>query len=358
MRLARLMSVLAIPVVLIVGCSSSDGTIAATGARSATASPSAEPSPGPSPTSTQQPTGRPTPKPTKKPASAGTDPLTGGRLVNGPAIAAKIDNTGSGWPQYGVGEADIVYVEQVEGGLTRLLAVFHSKLPTEVGPIRSVRTTDAELLPAFGRPALAFSGGAGGPVAALAATPVVDASGEGSAYWRSDAASQPFNLHVDLQAISRAVHGLSQPKNIGFTFAASDPRVAAGPAATSVSVVFEAGSADFAFADGHYQVLRDGEAVSDAKGTPMVADNVLVQQVQSEPDGTVDSVGSPSYLSHTVGSGTFTLYRDGHAIPGTWSRTAADRPTEYVDGAGKPVPFKPGHTWVALATPSTLVSAT
>ena len=99
-------------------------------------------------------------------------------------IGVKIDNTAAGFPQYGVSAADIVYVEQVEGGLTRLLAVFHTNLPTEVGAVRSVRTTDAELLPMFGTPALVFSGGAGGPLAALASTPIVERR-RAVGFWRS-----------------------------------------------------------------------------------------------------------------------------------------------------------------------------
>ena len=69
-----------------------------------------------------------------------------------------------------------MYVEQVEGGLTRLMAVFHTNLPAEVGPVRSVRTTDAELLPVFGTPALVFSGGAGVPLDGYRGVPADHAS--------------------------------------------------------------------------------------------------------------------------------------------------------------------------------------
>ena len=75
------------------------------------------------------------------------NPLTGGKVTANPVVAVKIDNTSAGRPQYGISQADVVYIEQVEGGLTRMMAVFHTHLPTEVGPVRSVRTTDVELLP-------------------------------------------------------------------------------------------------------------------------------------------------------------------------------------------------------------------
>ena len=345
MRLARILSVLAVPAVLLAGCSSGNDEVAPT---STTASSFAQPSPSPSPT--PPPIAAPEPPP---PPPAPTDPLSGGPLVAGPVIAAKIDNTSAGLPQYGVSEADIVYVEQVEGGLTRLMAVYHTALPTDVGNVRSVRTTDAELLPVFGVPALVFSGGAGGPIDALAATPVVPFSEDSGSpgFFRSDAASAPYNLHADLPTVAANAGGLSQPNSPGFVFTAADPRVDAGPAATSLAVQFQAARTGFAFTDGRYQLLRSGDPQTDASGAPIVTDNVLFQNVDFEPDGNVDSVGSPSFLSHTVGSGSFTLYRDGHAISGSWNRPAADQPTQYLDGAGQPVPFKPGKTWVALVPP-------
>ena len=284
--------------------------------------------------------------------------MTGGEVVNNPVIAVKIDNTSAGLPQFGLSDADIVYIEQVEGGLTRLMAVYHSNLPGEVGAVRSVRTTDAELLPMFGVPALVFSGGGGGPLNALAATNVIAVSEEGGAagFWRSDSGTAPYNLHADVQSIAANTGGLGAAQNIGFTFAAADPRVDGGGSATSVSVQFQAARMGFAFEDGRYRLLRGGEGQSDASGAPIVTDNVLLQNVSFEPDGEVDSVGSPSYLSHTVGDGTFTLVRDGHQISGTWSRPAPDQPTQYLDGAGQPVPFKPGKTWVALVPPVASVS--
>lgn len=347
--LTRALGALAVPLLLLAACSSGGDEAVST----STTSPSPVPSPSPSPPS-PSPAPPPTPTPAPEPPPAPlTDPLTGGPVVDGPVIAAKIDNTSAGLPHFGVADADIVYVEQVEGGLTRLMAVYHSTLPTEVGAVRSVRTTDAELLPVFGTPALVFSGGAGGPIDALSATSVVAVSEDSGAggFWRSDAARSPYNLHANVQQIAGSTSGLSPAKDIGFAFAATDPRVAAGPSATSLAVQFQAARTGFSFVDGRYQLVRNGGAESDASGAPLVTDNVLFQNVDFEPDGSVDSVGSPSFFSHTVGSGSFTLYRDGHAIAGTWNRPAADQPTRYLDANGQPVPFKPGKTWVALVPP-------
>ena len=280
------------------------------------------------------------------------DVMTGATVTAGPLIVAKIDNTGAGFPQFGVAKADIVYVEQVEGGLTRLAALFHSVLPDEVGPIRSVRSTDSELLSMYGKPGLVFSGGAGGPLSMLAATAVVDLSPDrsGAAYWRSQFGDGTHNLHVDLSRLAVDHRkDLGEPASPGFQFAATDLRLARAAAVRSIDVTMLASRTVFVFDAGRYTVSHRDTRYVDSDGAAVSTDNVLVQNVRDEADGTVDSVGSPSYISHSVGTGRFTLYRDGKSIAGTWTRPSATAPTSYLDAAGKPVLFKPGKTWVLLA---------
>ena len=109
--------------------------------------------PAPTSTSTSTTTTTPPPSPT-------TPALPG--LPGGTVLAVKIDNTAGARPRLGIERAEVVYVEPVEGGLTRLMAVFSTgagDLPPEVGPIRSARETDVALLANWGRVALAYSGG-------------------------------------------------------------------------------------------------------------------------------------------------------------------------------------------------------
>ena len=82
-------------------------------------------------------------------------------MSGNPVIAVKVENTAAARPQVGLSQADIVFVQEVEGAQTRLVAVYHSRLPTRLGPVRSARTTDAQLLPLFGKPGLVYSGANG-----------------------------------------------------------------------------------------------------------------------------------------------------------------------------------------------------
>ncbi len=353
-----MIAALAVPVLVLTACSSSKQAVTtpSTTAVSSVAAVSSSAAPSPVATTPKATTSKPTPKPTPA-APAPVDPLTGGTLSTNPAIAVKIDNTYVAIPQFGVADADIVYVEQVEGGLTRLIAIFHSTLPNEVGPVRSVRTTDSQLLPAFGKPALVFSGGAPGPLADLAATPVIDTTPYTNAYFRSPVATGTYNLHADLTKIKAEVKGLVPARSIGFHFAPKSAVVAAGKPITSISVVMQVGTTDFAYTGGHYVRMRDGSPVSDYQGKLEQADNVLVQNITDVPDGYYDSIGSPSYLSRTVGAGTVTLYRDGHAVTGTWQRSKVGNGFTYLDSKGAQLPFKPGKTWIMLAPQSAQITA-
>ena len=93
----------------------------------------------------------------EKEAAPAASPTPTGPL-SGPALAVKIDNTAKSHPHVGMAEADVVYVQPVEGGLTRLLAVFSSGLPKEVGPVRSARESDVAILANYGPIAFAYSG--------------------------------------------------------------------------------------------------------------------------------------------------------------------------------------------------------
>ena len=152
------------------------------------------------------------------------DPLTGGRRSSNPAIAVKLENTGGARPQYGLSAADIVFVEEVEGGLTRLMPVYHSAFPARVEPVRSARSTDIGILPAFGKPLLVYSGVASQVRSKLQQAPIrLDDNGI-----RDPRRAAPHNLYFNLADLARG-SGRSAPRDIGLRFAATDARLRRAP---------------------------------------------------------------------------------------------------------------------------------
>jgi hypothetical protein len=310
--------------------------------------------PAPSPSVSATPTPKPTPTPTPPPKPRPVNPLTGvGAPPTGPILGVKIDDTENGRPSLGIDKADVIYIEQAEGGLTRMLAVFGTNKPV-VEAVRSVRASDAELLSQYGPIALVASGGGGDSLTTLDASSVKGIINDRGAagFGRDNNRPAPYNLTADLAAMS-AGSKTGGSRNVGFSFAASDARLARAAAAPTISTVVGATAVTFSYDPAGRRYVRtiSGSQVHAADGAPIAKPNVLVQlcQVTTNP-ADVDVMGNPSQFTHTVGSGRVVLFRNGHRIDGRWSRPTANSPTTYTDAAGKPLLFAPGGSFVVLAT--------
>jgi hypothetical protein len=305
----------------------------------------------------------PAPTPAPSPTAAAVNPLTGlPGLPAGPVLAVKVDNTAAARPQWGINQADVVYVEQVEGGLTRLVAVYASHRPARTGPVRSVRRSDPELLAQYGPIALAFSGGAANVVASVRSSTLVDASpgAHPVGYSRVTSRPAPYNLVVDLARLSGQVGGAAAVRDVGFRWAPADPRLAAAPAVSRLSALV--GGTRIAFrwdaAAGRWQLTVGGAVVRDADGHPVATPNVLVQFCRVSTDsGDVDRVGSPAAYTHSVGGGRAVLFRDGHRIDGNWLRSAAGQPTRFAATSGGDMLLRPGGAWIVLAATGSPLTA-
>lgn len=315
--------------------------------------PSAAPPPPPTTTlavPTTTPAPKPAPRPGPKPLTA--NPLTGRHGVpRGPVLAVKIDNTSSGRPQIGLDSADVVYVEQVEGGATRLVAVFVSRYPGQVGPVRSVRNGDPELLSAYGGAGLVFSGGAGRPLATLHKSALKDLSGAGG-YSRLGSRHAPYNLVNALSRTASRLPKVARVRDVGFRWADTDPRLAGAKHASRFTATVGRIPISFGFDPRTHRWVEviNGQHARAASGAELSTPNVIIQFCKVTIDPTdVDVLGTPSRLTHTVGTGPVVIFRDGRVLTGTWSRPKAGAPTRYLDAAGKDITLRTGGAWVLLA---------
>ncbi|MGH3940217.1 MAG: DUF3048 domain-containing protein [Pseudonocardiaceae bacterium] len=289
----------------------------------------------------------PAPPTTTQPAPAPLSPFTGqpGDL-SAPVLGVKIDNVSQARPQSGLESADLVYVEPIEGGFSRLLAVFQSQLPPEVGPVRSVRQSDLELLACFGRPALAFSGEAAALRPLIAAAPVLDVSATArpGAYSRNRNRSMPYNLYADPL---RLREGGAAPRDIGFRFGPPPP---GGDPTSGTEVRYPATriGVQWLAAESRWVLELDGAPLTSASGPRPGAATVVLQRVQVQDTDIRDAAGNPSPFAVTVGTGEAVVLRDGLEFPGKWSRSAARDGTTFTLPDGAPLPFAPGPVWVVL----------
>jgi hypothetical protein len=291
---------------------------------------SAAPAPMPSPTTTTEQREKP------------TDPLTGGEVSQNEVIAAKVENIAAARPQVGLNQADITFVQEVEGAQTRLIAVYHSRFPTRLGPIRSARTTDVQLLPLFGKPGLVYSGANTAvqrKIHNASIAPIQRST-------RDSRRVAPHNVFVDLDKIAKSTK-LASATSIGWIFGDTAPRAAA---ARAVKVRVGHDIFDFRYTSGRYTVHWNGSRYADGdSGAITRADNVVIMNVRNHADGNRDVRGAPSVQSDTVGSGAVTIHREGRRIEGRWERTKASAPLRFSDKSGDAIALKPGQTWVVLA---------
>lgn len=304
-----------------------------------------QPGVAPLPTATTAGPESPTPSPStsKPPKAKPVDPLTGGRVNDRPVIAVKVENIAAARPQVGLSGADIVFVEEVEGAQTRLVAVYHSRFPDRLGPVRSARNTDVRLLPLFGKPGLVYSGANTRVQRNLDAASIVPISRS----TRDHRRIAPHNVFVDLAKIAKSAR-LRPAQPIGWAFA---DKVDGGTAKVG-TVKTRVGNDRFRFDydNGRYTVRWRGERYADGdSGAITRADNVVVMKVRNRADGNRDVLGSASVLSETVGHGKVSIYRDGRRITGAWRRNKVSGPLRFRAADGEIIPLKPGQTWVALS---------
>ncbi|MBK6440609.1 MAG: DUF3048 domain-containing protein [Actinomycetales bacterium] len=146
-------------------------------------------------------------------------PTAGQPLLGGaPVLAVKVDNTARARPRVGLDAADVVYVEPVEAGLTRLMAIFVSTKPAQVGPIRSARESDAALLANYGRVAFAYSGASPITAAAIGGGRQVNVSMDsgGGGFRRDSSRRAPYNVIGGPVALCLAAGGSAPAGDIGF----------------------------------------------------------------------------------------------------------------------------------------------
>ncbi|GAA1193900.1 DUF3048 domain-containing protein [Prauserella alba] len=265
-----------------------------------------------------------------------------------PVVVVKIDNVEEARPQTGLSAADIVYVEPVEGGLTRLAAVYASRLPEVAGPVRSARETDIALVRQFGRPVLVYSGGAPEiePLLRRAPITLVTDKTRPGAYFRGNDRPIPHNLYVRPHRLP-GQNRERAPEPVTESGAAP----AGGTRTDTRTVDFRAARYRFTWSpgDGGWRVSFDGAPLRTREAGDVTAGTVVVQRVAVREGRQVrDSGGQLSPVAVTVGRGEATILRDGRAFDGTWSRPSGGEKTTYRTGDGRRIPVGEGPVWVLL----------
>ena len=287
-------------------------------------------------------------------------PLTGvepgGEVPNRPALAIKVENNPDARPQAGLAEADIVYEEEAEGGITRFMAVYQCENSSRIGPVRSARLVDPKILDQFGEALFGYAGGAPKVRNEIQAFDrIVDLSytdKRAAAEYEEDPNREiPHHLFTTTRGLYRAAgkEGRGHLPEEVFTF---DEEVPRGKRAREIHAQFNPSVADviWRYDRGSEIYLRyhGSEAHTLEDGSQVAATNVVVQIVERIQTDIVDPAGNPVFDFGVSGTGKAYVFRNGRVIRGTWEREDPEDVTVFLDRQGDQIPLAPGNTWVEL----------
>jgi hypothetical protein len=288
--------------------------------------------------------------PEKKPTSV----LSGREGFDGPVLAVKIDDTNMAHPQIGLEDAEIVYIEQVEGGLTRLVAIYSTIIPERVGPVRSARISDIDILSQFGRVAFAYSGAQRKLLPVIAAANLEDLGAQRQSakiYTTDPSRVQPYAmvLRADLlmQKVKEEQRAVDIAKNVGFVFGDLPE---GGVATQKVEMSWPAAtySAEWSEEQSRWLLSHNNNLNLAESGYVLGPTTLVIQKVSITPSEYGDKFGGVTPFSQTIGTGRAYVLRDGQRFLTTWSRASVESGTTFTFSDGTTMNFKSGQVWVAL----------
>jgi len=297
----------------------------------------------------------PTPTPQKVEGSQTVtqySPLTGLKVppnktaeLHHPVLVAKMDNTVSSQPQVGLRKADMVVEELVEGGLTRLAVFYYSHVPRNVGPIRSMRTSDiAVVSPAHA--SIVTSGAAPKTIARIKAAHIRFYSQFTKGMYRSTLRAAPYNLFVHLRkvaAVAKRKRARTPPNYLTWGSAKDLPQ---GRKVTKIRAQFSAvHTTEWVFTNGRYHNTNSNAPARDQ----FLAANVLVLRVREGGAGYLDPAGNHVPVTLLKGSGNALLFHDGRMVPATWHKGKASASRiKLTTKKGQKLQVPAGRTWIEL----------
>ncbi|MEO6125336.1 MAG: DUF3048 domain-containing protein [Ilumatobacteraceae bacterium] len=279
------------------------------------------------------------------------EPLTGRILVdpellNRVALVVKVSNDSGARPQTGINDADIVF-EAWGAGPTRFATVWHSRDLDFVGPIRSCREQDVNLVGSFNHAVFACSGGNPGNINLIRASDLLLVTeGHGPGWELDPKRGRPHKTHANTAELrSNAGPDRTGPAQQFHYRAEGEPASAGEPMAgfdLQIQQVFVQWRFDLGV--GRYVRMQDNRNHVLADGSQVSSDNVIIAFLDYFPSHT--DARSPD--GRTTGTGAGLAFTGGRMVGVTWTRNDRLEPFAFNDADGNPVLLTPGRTFIEL----------
>ncbi|MEA2434402.1 MAG: hypothetical protein QOG54_1859 [Actinomycetota bacterium] len=274
-------------------------------------------------------------------------------LLDRPAVAVKVENASVAYPLSGLDEAEVVFEELVEGGVTRFMAIYHCTDSDKAGPVRSARAVDPAIVTPITR-ILSYSGQNAPVLQALEAADIVriDEDTAQGALERipREGLSSEHTLYAHTKELRKIGQKQFEDPPPDDLFGFGDVQDGAKPAA-SINIEFNASNTvRYDWSGDGWDRFQGDEPFMMESGDQVHVENVLIEEHTVNLSKTiVDVVGNPSLeIANETGSGRAVLFRDGKAIKGTWTRDDIESPAVFETKDGDRFVFAPGSIWIEL----------
>lgn len=304
--------------------------------------------------------------PAPKPGEPPVNPLSGEEvsswdLLRRRPLAVKVENDPKARPQSGIVDADLVYEELVEGGVTRFICIYLSRDSRVIGPTRSARLSDIDIT-YYLDPLLICSGGANQVISMVKSAGMEYISEDSTHFWRDRTRKAPHNLYTSTELLRRYLAETGDEYNklpqSGLVFS-QDPgeeqRSAMYSSATAITIPYKASicAASYQYdpsTDTYLHSINGVPHTDLTTGKRVAPRNVIVQFITVTGSGIYDASGSETPNLRVIGSGKCLVFVGGKVFHGTWQKPNRNSPTRFLDENGRDIPLHPGQTWIHLVT--------
>lgn len=277
-------------------------------------------------------------------------------LLNNRPIAVVIDNHPKARWQAGISDAEIVYEVEAEAPFTRYIAVFQTKEPERIGPVRSARPYLINL--ALNHNAIfAHVGGSNDAFAKLKSLSVADMDGiYTSKMWRYNKTNKyaPHNVYTDIKNIREFADSKGFKKDVefsGFSFNEDDTDLISENNAENIKIIYNKNNTSEYKYDKEtklYTRYKDGEKQLDENNNVTITvKNIIIYSVEKK---VLDNEGRLQL--GVVGKGTGKYIVNGKSVDITWSKETEKSATIFMLGDVE-LKLNPGNTWIQIVNKKT-----
>ena len=276
--------------------------------------------------------------------------LTGLPGSNGKVLAVKFDDTTYSHPQQGVEFADVVFVTQVEAGLTRLMGIYSSQYPEVLGPVRSARISDIDILAQFGKVGFLYSGSQSKLRPILTSANLVNLSAERNPptiYFNDPERVPPYAMMVKPNLLLDKTEEVSVVRSVGWQHGTRAPSAVKISSATIrwPNAVYKA---TWSTDERKFLLEHDNKINLAFSGVQLGSPMMVIQMVSIKPSEYGDKFGGVTPKTTVIGEGDAYLLRNGTMTQVRWKRVSAESPTEWTLPDGSVAKFARGQVWIFL----------